>query len=92
MRGGQPGLRTPMKIMETTECPLLTVARWNDVDVDYLNTVAALTRQLPAVLRVRVDWKNCELEILHQDSSRERIKKFISSCCWQVMSSRLENP
>lgn len=36
------------------------------VDLDQLNTSAALIRKLPLVLRVRVDLDGRQLEILHQ--------------------------
>ena len=49
-----------------TPCRMLKLALGAGVEVDYLNAAAALIRELPAVLRVRVDLDTGGLEILHQ--------------------------
>ena len=52
--------------MKTTR--MLTVEMCVGADVDYLNLTAALLRELPRVLRVRVELDNRRLEILYHDA------------------------
>ena len=47
---------------------MLTVEMCASADVDYVNLAAALIRELPHVLRVRVDLDARRLEILYQDA------------------------
>ena len=47
---------------------MLTLAVCASADVDYLNLAAALIRDLPRVLRVRVDLDARRLEILYRDA------------------------
>ena len=73
--GTRIALDVLMKIMEPTECRMLTLGlgEWGGV-VD-LNTAAALIRQLPSVLRVLVDLPAHRLEILHQYPAAGLIQK-----------------
>lgn len=80
-----------MKATQPVDCQMLTMAVWEGIDVCSLKTVATCIRQLPGVLRVRVDWDNRELEILHQSPTTELMKESILRCCWRAISSRLEN-
>ena len=48
---------------------MLTLAMCPDADVNYVNLAAALIRELPRVVRVRVDLDARRLEILYQDST-----------------------
>lgn len=52
--------------MNTYPNRMLTLAVGASADVDYLNLAAALIRELPRVLRVRVDLDARRLEILYQ--------------------------
>lgn len=70
---------------------MLTMVVWAGVGVASLQTVAAWIRQLPAVVRVRVDWDNRAFEILHQSPTPELMKESILQCCWQVIIGRLES-
>ena len=54
--------------MKTNQNQMLTLALCMSVDVDYLNLAAALIRELPHVLRVRVDLDARRIEILHRDA------------------------
>ena len=47
---------------------MLTLEMCAAADVDYLNLAAALIRELPRVLRVRVDLDAWRLEILYRDA------------------------
>ena len=79
-----------MKAMETTECQMLTMVLWDEIHPDCLSTFAAGIRQLPEVLRVRVDWATHELEILHQAPSAKLMKESISRCCWQIIRAHIK--
>ena len=53
--------------MKMNQNRMLTLVLCISADVDYLNLVAALIRELPRVLRVRVELDSRRLEILYQD-------------------------
>ena len=61
------------------------------LDIESLKQIAAAIRLLPTVLRVRVDWDSCKLEILHQHPTEELIEESIFYCCRQVIVSRRES-
>ena len=46
---------------------MLTLVLCMSADVDYLNLAAAMIRELPRVLRVRVNLDSRRLEILYRD-------------------------
>ena len=54
--------------MKTNRNRLLTLGLCMSADVDYLNLAAALIRELPRVLRVRVDLDAHRLEILYREA------------------------
>ena len=56
--------------MKMNQNRMLTLVLCASADVDYLNLVAAMIRELPRVLRVRVELDSRRLEILHQDAPR----------------------
>jgi len=58
-----------MKTSKQTESRMLKLALAPTADVDYVNVAAALIRELPDVLRVRVDLTARQLEILYQSTS-----------------------
>ena len=80
-----------MKATQPLDCQMLTMAVWEGIDITSLKTVATSIRQLPLVLRVRVDWDNREIEILHQSPTTELMKESILRCCWRAILGRLEN-
>lgn len=55
-----------MKTSKQTESRMLKLALAAQADVDYVNAAAALIRELPDVLRVRVDLSARQLEILYR--------------------------
>ena len=54
--------------MKPSRSRMLTLMLCMSADVDYLNLAAALIRELPRVLRVRVDLDARRLEILYRDA------------------------
>ena len=52
--------------MISTDNRPLELALGTGLDVDYINVAAAMIRELPGVLRVRVELDAGKLEILHQ--------------------------
>ena len=84
-------LLVTMKAMEIVECRMLTLAMWDEIHPDCLHTFAAGIRQLPEVLRVRVDWDAHELEILHQSTSTKLMKESISRCCWHIIRAHIKS-
>jgi hypothetical protein len=58
-----------MRTSEQPESRILKLALAATVDVDYVNVAAALIRELPAVLRVRVDLTDRHLEILYRSTA-----------------------
>ena len=54
--------------METKRNGTMTLTLCRSADVNYLNLAATLIRELPRVLRVRVDFNARRLEILYQDA------------------------
>jgi len=89
--GMRSAVSVAMKAMEITECRMLTLAMWDEIHPDCLHTFAAGIRQLPEVLRVRVDWDAHELEILHQSTSTKLMKESISRCCWHIIRAHIKS-
>ena len=54
--------------METNRNGTMTLTLCRSVDVNYLNLAATMIRELPRVLRVRVDFTARRLEILYRDA------------------------
>ena len=74
-RGTRNARCDAMNITESTECRMLTLGLGEWGAALDLNTAAALIRQLPLVLRVRVDLQAQRLEILHQHPAAGLIQK-----------------
>lgn len=64
---------------EQSESRMLKLALAATADVDYVNVAAALIRELPAVLRVRVDLSDRHLEILYQSTATGLLQR-IHNC------------
>ena len=69
-----------MKATKTTEYKMLNMLVGDQAKVDSLKAMATSIRQLPAVVRVRVNWNDHALEILHQYPTTELMKVSIVHC------------
>jgi hypothetical protein len=55
-----------MQVHQSTGAGMLRLTLAPAVDVDYVNVVAAMIREFPEVLRVRVELSSRQLEILYR--------------------------
>ena len=71
-----------MSELRRFENRMLTLVLGESAEVDYMNIAAAMIRDLPQVLRVRVDLDAHSLEILHQQPSRGLLQAIHLALMW----------